>query len=125
MTDAGNLQNLNDIVVPGPVAWWPLAPGWYVLAAMAMIALVVVAVRQWRRWRHNCYRRQAMLELSSIREQGSAVSLQQLPVLLKPVWTAFVPVRVTLWTAWHMRPVTNPCPLNRSCSRYLRPPSSG
>ena len=83
MNDAGNLQNLNDIVVSGPVAWWPLAPGWYVLGAIAMIALLVVAVRQWRRWQQNRYRRQAMLELSSIREQGSVESLQQLPVLLK------------------------------------------
>ena len=83
MTDAGNLQNLNDIIVPGPVAWWPPAPGWYVLGAIAMVALLLVAVRQWRRWQQNRYRRQAMLELSSIREQASAESLQQLPVLLK------------------------------------------
>lgn len=83
MNDAGNLQNLNDIVVPGAVAWWPLAPGWYVLVAIALITLLVVAVRQWRRWQHNRYRRQALLELSSIREQGDLQSLQQLPVLLK------------------------------------------
>ena len=34
MNDPGSLQNLNDIVVPGPVAWWPLAPGWYLLLAV-------------------------------------------------------------------------------------------
>jgi len=83
MNDAGSLQNLNDIVVPGPVDWWPPAPGWYVLGAIALIAFVVLAARQWRRWQGNRYRRQAMLELSSIREQTSAEKLQQLPVLLK------------------------------------------
>ena len=39
MNDPGSLQNLNDIVVPGPVAWWPPAPGWYVLAAFALAGL--------------------------------------------------------------------------------------
>jgi len=83
MNDAGSLQNLNDIVVPGPVGWWPPAPGWYVLGAIALIVFVVLAVRQWRRWQGNRYRRQAMLELSEIREKVCADSLQQLPVLLK------------------------------------------
>ena len=60
MNDAGSLQNLNDIVVPGPVGWWPLAPGWYVLGAIAFIACLVLAFRWWRRWQGNRYRRQAM-----------------------------------------------------------------
>ena len=77
MSDAGSLQNLNDIVVPGPVDWWPPAPGWYVLGAIALIVFVVLAVRQWRRWQGNRYRRQAMLELSAIREKVCADSLQQ------------------------------------------------
>ena len=34
MNDAGSLQNLNDIVVPEPVAWWPPAPGWYEVKAL-------------------------------------------------------------------------------------------
>jgi hypothetical protein len=83
MNDGGSLQNLNDIVVPGPVGWWPLAPGWYVLATLALIAVLVMAVRQWRRWRQNRYRRQAMMELSSIRRSASGESLRQLPELLK------------------------------------------
>jgi hypothetical protein len=83
MNEAGSLQNLNDIVVPGPVVWWPPAPGWYVLGAIALMALFVLAARQWRRWQGNRYRRQAMFELSSIREQASIEALQQLPVLLK------------------------------------------
>jgi len=83
MKDAGNLQNLNDIVVPGPVGWWPPAPAWYVLGAIAVIALLVLAIRWWRRWQGNRYRRQAMTELALIRGQSSGTSLQQLPALLK------------------------------------------
>jgi len=81
MNDAGSLQNLNDIVVPGPVSWWPLATGWYVLATLLIITLLILAVRQWRQWNQNRYRRQALEQISAIR--AGETSLQQLPVLLK------------------------------------------
>jgi hypothetical protein len=118
VNDAGNLQNLNDIVVPGPMAWWPLAPGWYVLGAIALTAFVVVAFRQWRRWQQNLYRRQAMLELSSIRERASAESFQQLPVLLKraalSVWQRKEVAALT-GLAWH-RFLDESAGMDRFCS---------
>lgn len=83
MNDAGSLQNLNDVVIPGAVTWWPPAPGWYVLLGMGLVALLVLAVRFWLRWQRNRYRRQALAELSSIRAAASVESMQQLPVLLK------------------------------------------
>jgi uncharacterized protein YjiS (DUF1127 family) len=83
MNDAASLQNLNDIVVPAPAAWWPLAPGWYVLAAILLALLAWLAFRQWQRWRRNRYRRQALAELSAIRAGGDAGLLRQVPELLK------------------------------------------
>jgi hypothetical protein len=44
---------LRDIHVP-QVSWWPLAPGWWVLAALVVLALLVVA---WL-WRRRARRRQ-------------------------------------------------------------------
>jgi len=83
MTDGASLQYLNDIVVPAPITWWPLAPGWYLLAFFLLAMLGFLAYRQWRRWRQNGYRRQALRELSFLREDGTAGSLRQLPILLK------------------------------------------
>ena len=40
MGDPGSLQNLNDIVAPAPVAWWPPAPGWWMLAALLATLLL-------------------------------------------------------------------------------------
>lgn len=82
MNDNASLQNLNDIVAPDAVPWWPLAPGWYVLAVITAIALAVLAVLGWRRWRRDRYRRQALAELEDIREDAAG-SLQRLPSLLK------------------------------------------
>ncbi len=80
MNESGSLQNLNDILVAGPVPWWPPAPGWYVLTGAVLAALAFLAWRRWRRWRGDSYRRQAQAELEAIRAHGPA---QRLPVLLK------------------------------------------
>lgn len=82
MNDKASLQNLNDIVAPAAVPWWPLAPGWYVLAVIVAIALAGLAVMGWRRWQRDRYRRQALAELEEIREDAAG-SLHLLPSLLK------------------------------------------
>jgi len=118
MNDAGSLQNLNDIALPGPVAWWPLAWGWYVLLGIGVVVLVTLAVRQWRRWQRNRYRRQALRELSSIRDKSSGDSLQQLPVLLKraalSVWDR-EEVAALNGRAWH-RFLDDSAGMDRFCS---------
>ncbi|UPG90798.1 DUF4381 domain-containing protein [Luteibacter aegosomaticola] len=43
---------LRDIHVPH-VSWWPLAPGWWLLAGIIVAALIVLA---WR-WRRRVHRR--------------------------------------------------------------------
>lgn len=42
------LSQLADIHLPEPVSFWPPAPGWWVLAVLLLIALVV-AGRWWQR----------------------------------------------------------------------------
>ena len=82
MNDNASLQNLNDIVMPAPAPWWPLAPAWYVLAVVAAVALLWLAFRSWRCWQTDRYRRQALAELSAMRP-GVPDTLQALPALLK------------------------------------------
>ena len=83
MNDSGSLQNLNDIVVPGAVPWWPLAPGWYVLAGVTLVVLTILLARWWRQWQRDAYRRQALNELAAIRAGTQAASARALPELLK------------------------------------------
>ena len=82
-SDPASLQNLNDIVVPANVSWWPVASGWYVLAGFALLLLVFFGYRAIQHRKKNRYRRLALQELSDIRQQADMTALQALPIVLK------------------------------------------
>lgn len=61
MNDAAtSLDRLHDIVEPPPVPWWPLAPGWYVLALVVTVVVSFWLFKAIRRYRRNAYRRVAV-----------------------------------------------------------------
>ncbi len=67
--------SLRDIHLPVEPSWWPPAPGWWLLAALA---LVVVALAAWlwrRQWRLRKQRQQILDELDRVvrqhRDDGS------------------------------------------------------
>jgi len=67
--DAAQLA-LRDIHLPGLVAWWPPAPGWWVLAALAVLGLVAFALY----YRSGRHRRAALRVTAKVRaalEQGA------------------------------------------------------
>ncbi len=86
--DPASLQNLNDIVLPVPVAWWPLAIGWYFLSGLVLIVLAWLVYRLLQRWVNNRYRRAALRQLQLLAEriqstQERDANLGQIPILLK------------------------------------------
>lgn len=46
---------LRDIHLPPDPSWWPLAPGWWAIAVLIVLAVCVVAWMSWRRrrWRRR------------------------------------------------------------------------
>ena len=60
--------------------WWPLAPGWWVVMALALVLLFVASWHFLSARRKNAYRRYALVELETIRDHPRA-----LPALLKRV----------------------------------------
>ena len=63
------LANLKPLVAPAPISWWPPAPGWWILGAILLIALVGLTIWGWKRWHHyrgTRYQREALMLLEPI-----------------------------------------------------------
>jgi hypothetical protein len=110
-SDPASLANLHDIVSAQPVPWWPLAPGWYFLAAILLIVLTLGFWRWLCLWRSNAYRRAALVQLehleSQLRVNGQRqASLRALPELVKRtalcVWPRqeVAPLSGEEWLTW-------------------------
>ena len=70
---------LRGLHLPEPVGWWPLAPGWWVLLAMLVVASVLL-MRAWlRRRARSAARRRALRQLE---ESRAAYAYHGNPVVL-------------------------------------------
>jgi len=69
LSDPASLKNLYDIVTPGPVPWWPPAPGWYVFFAIIIIVTAWLGFRRYRDWKANQYRMSALGRLAGIEKE--------------------------------------------------------
>ena len=58
--------DLRDIYAAPPPPFWPPAPGWWLLAVIVLIALLVLATWAWRRYRRYRYKRQILLEVERL-----------------------------------------------------------
>lgn len=87
-SDPASLQRMHDVVGPEPIAWWPLAPGWYALILFCIACVVVGLVVLVLRWYRNRYRRIAIQQLNQLRaklddQTGRGMVLADLSQLVK------------------------------------------
>ena len=89
------MAQLRDIHQPNMIETWPPAPGWWLLATLALAALMTLIARAFRHWAANRYRREAIEELNTLltewrSHQDDQIYLASLQKLLKRVaLTAF------------------------------------
>ncbi len=98
--DPASLDNLRDITVPPPVSWWPLAPGWWVIMAVILVATVSFGYRAWRRWKANAYRRDALAELDQATEVASMVEILKRTALVAYPRAEVAALTGSPWCAW-------------------------
>ncbi len=87
---------LRDLHLPDAIGWWPLAPGWWVLILLVLLALGWLLLRLVQEWRFNAARRYAIRELASVEsaylEHKNVVTLaQQVSGLLRRGMLAYAP----------------------------------
>jgi hypothetical protein len=80
------IHGIDEIMLPNAVSWWPSAPGWQVLAVIALAWLIVRAIRIFRTWWRNRYRREALRQLQQLQQQADGELhkvVEQLPFYIK------------------------------------------
>lgn len=84
-----SLENLHDIVMPKAVPWWPPAPGWYVLSAVAAGLAIYFAIRAILCYRRNAYRREAIAMLLIASADTSSLTSEVAELLKRTALSAF------------------------------------
>jgi len=85
------IDQLQELPAPAPVvSYWPQTLAWVVLALLFVAVAAVWALRRYRCWRCNRYRREALVLLDDLGEALAdptrrLAALRQLPVLVKRV----------------------------------------
>ncbi|WP_115461951.1 DUF4381 domain-containing protein [Winogradskyella aurantiaca] len=59
-------QDINNVIEPTSVSYWPLQPGWYILIAIVIIVLILVAWNRYKKWLKNAYKRDAIKTINSL-----------------------------------------------------------
>ena len=92
---SGSLEQalgLRDIRPPAEPAFWPPAPGWWVLLALLAASLVAAGARAWRAHRVRARRRRILAALDGISHQVQGPALAaEVSALLKRVALARFP----------------------------------
>lgn len=106
-SDPYSLNNLQDLVEPGPLSGWPPPAGWWWLLILAL-ALAVLGMWRWRiRYRRTAFRREGLAVLAEL--EGGTPSVGTISQLLKRVALAARPREEVAalsgdrWTAWLAR----------------------
>ncbi|MEH6570387.1 MAG: DUF4381 domain-containing protein [Halioglobus sp.] len=60
------LAGLHPLREPELIGWWPLAPGWWLLLALILTAMAIVAFIYYRRYQADAYRRLAAGKLQAL-----------------------------------------------------------
>ena len=88
--------SLRDLHLPEPIDWWPLAPGWWLLIALALFGLGWLLLLAWRKRRFNAPRRYAIRALAEFEAEyltkRNPVALgRQVSLLLRRGMLAYAP----------------------------------
>lgn len=84
-SEQGRLTDMHDIVLPGPVDFWPPDSGGLLLLGLIMLCTALIGLYRYLRWRRDRYRRAGIALLDG------AATVRDVSVILKRVALASYP----------------------------------
>ena len=102
---------LRDLHLPEAIGWWPLAPGWWLLLALALVGLGFLLRLYWRNRARAAARRHALARLNELtaafEQHRDAVAFSsEVSQLLRRTMLAYAPraevagLTGDAWLAW-------------------------
>lgn len=96
MAEVDALAQLKDIHLPASIAWWPLAPGWYVVFFLVLVFFSGLAFFVYRRYLNGRAKKQALALLENYvqhydKEHNAQVTSARISELLKRVALVYFP----------------------------------
>jgi len=76
MQDTIFISGIEDLIPPQRVPFWPLAPGWYILSGLLILAATFLFLRWIRKRREKRYRLVALDQLKEIVASAGTQALQ-------------------------------------------------
>ena len=74
MNETGiNTSALGQLIEPDPVRYSFNTPGWHLVFILLLIIFIVIAFIQYRNYRKNAYRREALRKLEQIENSGESL----------------------------------------------------
>ena len=110
---------LRDLHLPEAIGWWPLAPGWWVVVALAAVLLISLVRQYLRAHAKGAARRHALRQLNALiaefEQHRNAVAFSSdLSELLRRTMLAYAPRHEVAgltgdeWLAWLDRDLDQP-----------------
>jgi hypothetical protein len=65
-----SLDNLNDIIVPHAVGYFPPAPAWYIVGLLVLAFLFHLLFQFYISYKKNLYKREALKEIEHLTQQN-------------------------------------------------------
>lgn len=110
---------LRDLHLPEAIGWWPLAPGWWVVIALAFAACVYLLRLYLHKRSRGAARRHALIQLALLtadfEQHGDVVAFSsEMSELLRRTMLAYAPRKEVAgltgeeWLAWLDRDLDQP-----------------
>lgn len=110
---------LRDLHLPEAIGWWPLAPGWWVVIALAVVVLVYLLRLYLRKHARGAARRYALRQLNTLtadfeKHRDAVEFSSRLSELLRRTMLAYAPrsevagLTGNAWLEWLDRDLDQP-----------------
>jgi len=83
LNELSTYNSIGQLIEPEPISYSFNTPGWYLVLGLLLLIALIVALVQYRKYRKNSYRREALKQIENIVKTKSETTVFEINRLLK------------------------------------------